>query len=138
MNKRTLIALTLFVSSLMFSTPPAETRGQNSTTTKITERSSTSITGRVVNESGQPVPNAIVSVFGIGTQPPEHRNTNSDEDGTFRAVDLPRGVYNVSARARGYVFAPDPTEPGYYRPGDSVTLKVKKGGVITGTVTDMS
>jgi hypothetical protein len=138
MNKRTLIALTLFVSSVMFSTPRVETRGQDSTTTKITERSSTSITGRVVNESGQPVPNAIVSVFGIGTQRPERRNTNSDEDGTFRAVDLPRGVYNVSARARGYVFVPDPTEPGYYRPGDSVTLKVKKGGVITGTVTDMS
>jgi len=138
MNKRTLIALTLFAASVMFSTPRAETHGQNSTTTKITEHSSTSITGRVVNESGQPVPNAIVSVFGVGTQRPERRNTNTVEDGTFRADDLPRGVYAVSARAPGYVFAPDTSEPVYYKPGDSVTLRVQKGGVITGAVTDMS
>lgn len=138
MNKRILITLTLFVASILFLTPRAETRGQNATSQKTSDRRATSITGRVLNEAGQPVRNASVSVFGVGSPRPERRTTNSDEDGTFRAVDLPRGVYSVFARARGYVFAPESTEPGYYRPGDSVTLKVKKGGVITGTVTDMS
>ena len=138
MNKRILITLTLFVASVLFLTPPAETRGQNATSPKPSDRRATSITGRVLNEAGQPVRNAIVSVFGVGTPRPERRNMNTDEEGKFRADDLPRGVYSVVTRTRGYVFAPDPNEQDYYRPGDSVTLRVKKGGVITGTVTDMS
>jgi len=136
MNNRILITLTLLVASGLFSTP--QTRGQNASSQKTGDRRATSITGQVLNEAGQPVRNAVVSVFAVGSARPERRNTNTDEEGKFRADDLPRGVYGVVTRARGYVFAPDPTEQSYYRPGDSVTLKVRKGGVITGTVTDLS
>ncbi len=135
MNKRILIATILFAGTIPASERLAASQ-QTNTSQKPDDRRATSITGRVVNESGQPVPNAFVNVFGTGNQRPERRNTNTDEDGKFRADDLPRGVYTVSARARGYVFATDAREPAYYRPGDSVTLEVRKGGVITGTVTN--
>jgi hypothetical protein len=131
MNKHLLIATFVLALAICAS----ERLALTSTVQKTSDRRAASITGRVVNESGQPVPNAIVFVFGIGTQRPERRNMTSDESGTFRADDLSRGVYSISARARGFVFAPDSSEPAYYRPGDTVTLKVKKGGVITGTVT---
>src|SRR5918993_308050 len=61
--------------------------------------------------------------------------------GRFVLTNLDPGVYRVSANAPGYVeeFDPtaDPSEPrNLYRPGDSVTLRLTKGGVITGKVTD--
>jgi hypothetical protein len=135
MNKRILTAAILFASTVSAGERLAAT-GQTTASQKTNDRRATSITGRVVNESGQPVPNAFVNVFGTGTQRPERRNTNTDADGKFSADDLPRGVYTVFARARGYVFAPEARGPAYYRPGDSVTLEVRKGGVITGTVTN--
>jgi hypothetical protein len=135
MNKRILTAAILFAGTISAGERLAVS-GQTTASQKTSDRRATSITGRVVNESGQPVPNAFVNVFGTGTQRPERRNTNTDEDGKFSAEDLPRGVYTVFARARGYVFSPGYPEPAYYRPGDSVTLEVRKGGVITGTVTN--
>jgi hypothetical protein len=92
-----------------------------------------SITGRVVNDSGQPIPNAPVYVSGLG-RPPERRATNTDENGQFRVDNLPRQPYSVSAQVRGYVR--DTYESTFHKPGDSVSLVLKKGGVITGTVTN--
>jgi hypothetical protein len=101
------------------------------------ERSANAIAGRVLNESGQPMPNGTVYVTGTGKQP-TRRATSLEEDGRFRVDGLPRGVYNVSAQVRGYVLASEPGERVSYRPGDTVNLVVRKGGVITGTVTGPS
>jgi hypothetical protein len=100
-------------------------------------RSANAIAGRVLNESGQPMPNGTVYVTGRSKQP-ARRATSLDEQGRFRIDDLPRGVYYVSAQVRGYVFSNEPGEPVPYRPGDTVNLVVRKGGVITGTVTGSS
>jgi hypothetical protein len=100
-------------------------------------RSANAIAGRVFNESGQPMPNGIVYVTGTGKQP-TRRAISLEEDGRFRVDGLPRGVYHVSAQVRGYVLASEPGEPASYRPGDTVNLVVRKGGVITGTVTGSS
>ncbi len=64
----------------------------------------------------------------------------SDPEGKFSFDNLARGAYAVSANAPGYF---DPTtlesernERTYYRPGDSVTIRLSKGGVIAGRVRD--
>jgi hypothetical protein len=93
------------------------------------------ISGRVVNESGQPLPNAVVQVRAVGaTAAPNVALT--DREGAFHAVGLDPAAYYVSAAAPAHT--PPPREPSTpvptYRPGDSVTLTLIKGGAVTGTV----
>lgn len=94
------------------------------------------ITGRVIDDAGQPVVNAHVFI----STPPRSAHTMTDTEGKFSFDNLARGAYTVSANAPGYF---DPTtlafernERTYYRPGDSVTIRLGKGGVITGRVRD--
>jgi hypothetical protein len=67
------------------------------------------------------------------------RPTSTDEQGKFALENLTPGAYMVFADVPGYVIAPDiddnNREQKYYRPGDSLTIRMIKGGVITGTVT---
>jgi hypothetical protein len=94
------------------------------------------ITGRVVDENGQPMPNTQVSISGYGGS--ARQVVTSDADGKFRATDLSRMSYLISASSPAYVARPrDPDlDPiGYYHIGDSVRLEMMKGGVITGSVT---
>jgi hypothetical protein len=99
------------------------------------------ITGTVVNESGQPLPNAIVSVRAAGASGHE-QSVASDRDGVFQLNGLEQNLsYYVTASMPAYT-SPRP-EPGAtvnqtYRVGDSVTVTLIKGGVITGTVTNAS
>src|SRR5712691_2593238 len=93
-----------------------------------------SITGRIVNESGQGVANAIVyarASFALSS-----RTTATDSEGNFKFEGLDSALYGLSATAPSYIMpARDPdAEPVYYRLSDSVTLNLIKGGVITGTV----
>jgi uncharacterized protein (DUF2141 family) len=93
------------------------------------------ITGRVVNESGQPLPNALVNIRGYDGS--GGRTVNTDAEGNFQAADLPPIAYLISAFVPGYV--PRPRDPdlnpiGYYRIGDSARIEMVKGGVITGAV----
>jgi hypothetical protein len=95
------------------------------------------ISGRVVNDSGQPLANAIVSVRGYGLGGPG-RTTTTDSEGSFQVSGLDPVAYIISASLPTYV--PVPRDPdinpiGYYHVGDSVSLVLIKGGVITGTVT---
>jgi len=94
------------------------------------------ITGRVVNESGQPVPRAGVFI-GSPADPTQGRSGSTDDNGNFQVSGLDALIYTVSASAPTYVSAPrDPDVlPSYYRIGDSVSISLIKGGVITGTVT---
>ena len=104
-------------------------------TPKTNEPSAGSITGRVVNESRRPMPNARVFVLGMGRQT-VHRTVITDEAGRYVADALPRGSYAVSAQANGYVSSKDPREPFHYRPGETANLTLKRGAVITGVVTN--
>ncbi|MGH9904698.1 MAG: carboxypeptidase regulatory-like domain-containing protein, partial [Pyrinomonadaceae bacterium] len=95
------------------------------------------ISGRVVNENGQPLSNVSVFARGFGGAG-QGRNGSTDRDGTFRLSGLDRVAYSLSAQAPGYTPLPrdpDSTQPTYYRVGDSVTMVMIKGGVITGSVT---
>jgi hypothetical protein len=97
---------------------------------------STAITGRVISESGQPLPGVRVSVLGAGTS--NGLRTATDNEGNFRALGLDAGAYRIFVSSPSYVTEiPDPNSSiSYYRPGDSATLTLVKGGVIAGTVTN--
>ena len=103
------------------------------------------ITGRVVSDEGQPIENAtvrIITVPGSGRSHLNDMDTLTNEEGRFRASDLAPGDYYVWAYAPGYVsevalaFERDASVGPRYRPGDKVTITMKKGGVITGRVTN--
>lgn len=94
------------------------------------------ITGRVLNESGQPVPHALVFVTGQGSM--GQRTTTSDEAGNFVVAGLDTSLYYVGASAPTYTPAvrdPETSIGKTYRIGDSVTVNLVKGGVVTGRVT---
>lgn len=96
------------------------------------------ITGRVVSDSGQPLADAAVYLRRAGSNSPVLTAT-TDEDGRFRADNLQAGSYTVVASARGYVTPPQgpgPFKPNLYGPGDSVSITLARGGVITGKVLD--
>jgi hypothetical protein len=93
-----------------------------------------SITGKVVNESGQPLPNANVWVYAVGSQATGQMVT-SDQEGKFKLTGLQRVPYSISAAMPAYMNSPrGRDEKSSYEIGDSVTLVLIKGGVITGKV----
>ena len=95
------------------------------------------IDGRVVNESGQGMSGATVSVRAVNSQS-SGRQTTADVEGNFRVNGLEPALYVVSAGAPAYTMAApaDPTTPTYYRIGDTVRIEMIRGGAITGTVTN--
>lgn len=137
MKRTILFAAILMVMAKPDLTGLAQTGNQTSGQRPAKRAAATSISGRVVNEIGQPMPNARVSISGTGRQA-VRRTINTDETGSFVVDGLPRGSYGLFVQVGGYVFSRDPRDPTYYRPGDRANLVVKKGAVITGTVTNSS
>ncbi len=124
-----LILLLLLSSAVAAQSQPDE----NSTDATRTGK----ISGRVVNDAGQPLADALVSIRTYGGLGPG-RTTTTDSEGNFEVGGLEPVAYLMSASVPGYVPAPrdpDINPIGYYRVGDSVRLEMIKGGVITGTVT---
>lgn len=107
-------------------------------------RSATRIRGRVITEGGGPVSEATIIVFPVniasnaqGAITSLLRPVTSDADGKFELTGLRPGAYTLSATAPGYVL-PDGDSKAFYRPGDTATISLVKGGVITGKVTSLS
>src|SRR5690349_7932098 len=94
-----------------------------------------SITGHVTSTSGDLPNNTAVYISASGTTVPP-RSTMVNSDGTFKVDDLESGVYRVWAAAPGFVSdAPTGTDTrGFVHTGESANIRLKKGGVITGTV----
>ncbi|HEV2669044.1 MAG TPA: carboxypeptidase-like regulatory domain-containing protein, partial [Blastocatellia bacterium] len=94
------------------------------------------ISGRVVADDGQPMEGAQVIAVGVGksalTIAPQM--TNCGADGNFKVTGLSHGVYSLLARAPGYVSVQD--QSAKYRIGESAIIRLTRGGVITGRVTD--
>lgn len=100
------------------------------------------LSGRVVGESGEPLPDVTVSLgpraAGLRFGPSPYAAA-ADEGGNFRFEDLAPGLYDVFASLPGFVSETDPLTGrtlGPYRPGDNVTVRLVRGGIVTGTVTD--
>ena len=113
----------------------------------VAQQTGSIITGRVITEDGQPIPHALISIFGVSgrvEQTTVRRTTVTDDDGNFVVDGLPAIPYLVSAWAPGYVPASDGailnpfeiSEARFVRVGELVTVKLIRGGVITGRVTN--
>ena len=94
------------------------------------------ISGRVVASGGNfPIVNARVMARAAGGGS-SVRVATTDEDGKFQLTNLVPANYVIRVGAAGYI--PDPllaaTPTAFYRPGEIVTIKMIKGGVITGRV----
>jgi protocatechuate 3,4-dioxygenase beta subunit len=136
------VVFALFVSALLF---PMHARAQNDAASEggaaHNARTRGSISVRVLDDANQPVPNATVYAFRQGQNTRPSFDNSAASSGKYAVTNLDPGVYSVSVTAPGYVqefnssFTPDAPPP-LYRPGDSVTLRLTKGGVITGRVTD--
>jgi len=103
-----------------------------------------SIKGRVIGEGGRAVANASITALplNIAFNPQAImtsflRPVTSDSEGHFQLTGLQPGAYTISASALGYVLS-DAGSQNFLRPGDTVTLTLVKGGVITGKVTNTS
>jgi hypothetical protein len=109
-------------------------RAQDATENK---GSSNVISGTVSIRDGGTLPNARVSVGqvtgGVGTRGQVLR---LDSSGHFETQPLEPGLYWVSVFAPGYISenTQTPAPASWYRPGDTVSLSLTKGGVITGVV----
>ena len=110
---------------------------QTTQTTVPDNNNTGAITGRVVNENGEPLQDALVIIRTFAsTTPPQ--NVFTDRDGRFRATGLSSAVYLASAALVAYTSAPrdpDSTQATSYRVGDDINIVLIKGGVIAGTVT---
>jgi len=97
------------------------------------------ISGHVMIDSGGILEGVRVLLSQAGKSGPLHQAT-PDENGEFRFDDLRDGIYTVfGAVARGYFMSKQPTnagQPVLYRLGDSINIKLVRGGVITGKVVD--
>lgn len=102
----------------------------------------TFLAGRVVGESGEPLPDVAITLTARGTVirfGPSPYTAVTDEGGNFRVEGLAPGLYEVFAQLTGFVNETDMVTGrslGPYRPGDNITVRLVKGGVVTGTVTD--
>ncbi|HEX6043129.1 MAG TPA: carboxypeptidase-like regulatory domain-containing protein [Pyrinomonadaceae bacterium] len=131
-NTSFLAAVVILLGSICFST-----HAQEPPRVAESEPSNGVITGRVVNERGEPMAGATVYVRPIGAMA-SSRNTTTDTEGNFRVTSLEPALYLVTSYSPAYVLLPQEPDasPNYYRIGDSVRLELIRGGVLTGTVTN--
>jgi hypothetical protein len=94
------------------------------------------ISGRLVADDGQPLGGAEVIAIGVSKSPLAGgmQTANCDADGNFKVTGLSHGVYSIVAQAPGYVSVQELSRK--YRVGESVIIRMARGGVITGRVTD--
>ena len=103
-----------------------------------------SISGQV-KLNGKPVPGVPVILTRSDSDPEDKpvARIMSDSEGRFRIVNVPAGKFNLSAFAPAFVFY----DPSYGQDGKRITISpgealegveisLKRGGVITGRVTD--
>ena len=107
------------------------------------QRTTGSISGLVVAEDGQPMSRVPVMIIAGGQNVMKTAFSSSgrqmtDSEGRFQADGLESAAYQITVNAPGYVMphgdAPDKLP--VYRLGDTPTIVMRKGGVITGRVTD--
>jgi carboxypeptidase family protein len=96
------------------------------------------ITGRVVNESGQPLTGASVAAGTFAGGPGQR--TSTDNEGYFKLQGIDAGLYRLFVSLPGYVPHSYLADPGNaaqaYRAGDSASITLIKGGVISGIITN--
>jgi hypothetical protein len=95
---------------------------------------------RVVDDASQAVRNATVLALNQGQSSRIAYDNSAARTGKYVVSNLDPGVYRIAAFAPGFIQefdfnAPASSQP-LYRSGDSVTLRLTRGGVVTGRVAD--
>jgi protocatechuate 3,4-dioxygenase beta subunit/uncharacterized GH25 family protein len=94
------------------------------------------ISGRVVDDGGNPVADAGVSLFGAGREP---QGTATEADGTFRLSGVEDGDYSLQALKRGYSSGPVRKLTVAGAPVTGIELKLNPSeGAITGRLTGLA
>ena len=124
------VALCLLLASTSWAQQPAAGDA------KLSERPNGTMAGRVMNSAGEPLVGAVAYVSPVGGNGTS-QSAVVDRDGNFKVDGLEIRIYRASVSMPGYIVTPPPTgtEPNYYRPGDSLSLIMIKGTVISGIVT---
>lgn len=121
--RTTFALLFLLVAAFSETTPGQQVRGQ--------------ITGRIVTTNDSPVTGAVVIARPLtgdtDTFPSPAASAITDASGVFTLPDLTPRLYQLGVTAKGYAA---PGTPVRVRLGDSPTIRLTRGGVITGKVTD--
>lgn len=146
------LAIVIIISALVVSAtaqtqnPPAPAPRAADRTTPAKEKT-TSANGRIkgrITADGRAVAEASVLVFPVNIAGNMESAVTtlfspviSDSEGKFELTTLRPGAYTISASSPGYVLS-DQDSKTFYRPGDTATLTLVKGGVITGKVTNAS
>lgn len=98
------------------------------------------IKGRVMTDGGNAPANTVVNAVGVNSGTGATRTTRVDAKGRFVFDDLPVAVYTVMATAPGYIDEGVANGNLYelrrHLIGSEVTVRMIKGGVITGMVTN--
>ena len=126
------ISWAAILSGFLSATVAAQSQADESSS----ESSKGAITGRVVDQNGQPLANAQVSVRSYGNNS-RGGTATTDRDGNFRVEGLEPFAYIVTAVLPTYNAVPrdpDANPIGFYRIGESTRIELIKGGVITGNV----
>lgn len=121
------VVLSLAVPLLAQTTPANEAKPAD-------KRSS--ITGKVLADDGQPLVGVGVYLSRATGDRAINRAAATDEEGNFKANDLPPGSYRINAQVNGYVTSSRASLTQRYRVGESATITLVKGGAITGKVYD--
>jgi len=100
-------------------------------TPAIAQSRNDSISGRVVDQSGDALPEVMVGLSG----PEAIQWTKTSKEGSFTFNRPKPGIYYIFAEAPGLVNSGNRLQ---VRLGDSVNLTMVPGGVITGRVTDQN
>ncbi len=96
------------------------------------------ITGRILGDDGRPVAGVEVSAHRVGLKRGSEYSAISDEEGRVQFNNLAPGVYSLNASLPGFVVEGASHAGAVYRIGEQATIRLTKGGVITGRVTDES
>lgn len=92
------------------------------------------LSGKVLLEDGQPAAGAMVELHSVGLRSNrDGQRVQCDETGSFKLSGVAPGSYSIVALAPGHVSTDDER---VYRPGETATIRLVKGGVITGRVSD--
>jgi hypothetical protein len=129
---KSMLSLLLFVSLLAMLLPVQALANQSASG----RQRKGAIKGRVLYDSGQPFANAVVSISPLKDSDNDEREVLTEEDGSFHAKDLAVNLYTVTCQSPGYIQETNEGARRYHGIGDSVVLRLRKGAVITGMVTD--
>jgi hypothetical protein len=135
---RTILFAVFFV--FMFHTNLPFLTGQSQSSTGTSSSAQGTIRGKVTDENGTGLAGAAIEILAAGSALGVAKRIESNSEGSFSIENLPPGAYRLLASTPAYVMSGPPMneegEEPYYYPGEQVNLRMIKGGVITGTITD--